>query len=148
MFKLIGNGKTSQDEWKMLAATETPEGVKLPVGPVIVPLSVWQARRAELIRREYDHGWPLGVWLSANEGAEEIANDVDDFTVIAAEFDRFSDGLGYASARILRKLGYTGELLAFGDISGKIARLKHFGFDAFSPSRTNQPMPLRFAGAR
>ena len=135
MFKLTENGKTFQDEWKMLAATEAPEGVKLPVGPVIVPLSVWQARRAELIRREYDHGWPLGVWLAADESAEDIAKDLDDFTVIAIEFDRYGDGLGYSSARTLRnRFGYGGELRAFGDISDKVARLAHFGFDAFAPS--------------
>ena len=135
MFKLIGSGKPLQDEWKMLAATEDPAGVKLPAGPVIVPLSVWQARRAELIRREYDHGWPLGVWLAADESAEDIARDLDDFTVIAIEFDRYSDGLGYSSARTLRiRLGYDGELRAVGDIADKVARLAHFGFDAFAPS--------------
>lgn len=124
----------SQDEWKILVADTSPEDAKLPVGPVLVPLSVWKARKAELIRREYEHGWPLGVWLSADESAEEIENDVDDFTVIGLEFDRYSDGLGYASARLLRNLyGFKAELRALGDISDKIARLKHFGFDAFFP---------------
>ncbi len=149
MLKLIGNGRKLQDEWKTLPATETPGEAKLPVGPVIVPLSVWLARRAELIRREYDHGWPLGVWLAADESAEAIAADLDDFTVIAIEFDRYGDGLGYSSARMLRnRFGFRGELRAIGDIADKIPRLAHFGFDAFSPSRTNQPTPLRFAGAR
>ena len=142
MFKLIGSGKPLQDEWKMLAATEDPEGVKLPAGPVIVPLSVWQARRAELIRREYDHGWPLGVWLAADESAESIVKDLDDFTVIAIEFDRYGDGLGYSSARMLRKrFGYGEELRAIGDIADKVARLAHFGFDAFVPA----PSPARFS---
>ena len=139
MLKLIGNGRKLQDEWKTLAATEDPEGVKLPVGPVIVPLSVWLARRAELIRREYDHGWPLGIWLAVDESAEATAADLDDFTVIAIEFDRYSDGLGYASGRTLRRLGYKEELRAFGDISDKIARLAHFGFDAFAPSSALAP---------
>ncbi|HQT26808.1 MAG TPA: DUF934 domain-containing protein [Burkholderiales bacterium] len=137
MFKLIGNEVVGQ--WKILVPTERPENARLPVGPVIVPLALWRARRAELIRREYDHGWPLGVWLSAEESAEEIEEDIDDFTVIAIEFDRYSDGLGYTSASLLRnRYGFRGELMAIGDISDKIARLKHFGFDAFSPRSVGQ----------
>ncbi len=129
--KLTGNEKT--DAWKILVPTERPENARLPVGPAIVPLALWQARKAELIRREYDHGWPLGVWLSLDESAAEIEDDVEDFTVIAIAFDKYSDGLGYRSANLLRNsYGYKGELRAIGDISEKIARLKHFGFDAFS----------------
>ncbi len=139
MFELIGN----QGEWKILVPDESPESAKLPVGPVLVPLSVWKARKADLIRREYEHGWPLGVWLAAGEGAEEIKNDVDDFTVIGLEFDRYSDGLGYASASLLRNYyGFRGELRALGDISDKVTRLKHFGFDAFSPRSSTCPVQL------
>lgn len=137
MYKLTGSNVA--DEWKILASSKDPENAKLPVGPVLVPLAVWQARRAELIRREHDHGWPLGVWLAADESAEELERDINDFTVIGVEFDRYSDGLGYASARLLRNnYGYRGELRAMGDISDKIARLKHFGFDAFSPQTRRQ----------
>ena len=73
MFMLIKNGRIVSDAWKTLtlAKSDTPQSVRLPVGPVLVPLSVWQARRAELIYREYEHGWPLGIWLAAEEGPEE-----------------------------------------------------------------------------
>lgn len=147
MLKLTGNA----DEWKILeiAPGETPESVKLPVGPVLVPLAIWQVRRAELIRREYDHGWPLGIWLAAEESAAALDGDIDDFTVIGIEFDKYSDGLGYSSARQIRnEYGFGGELRAIGDISDKIARLKHFGFDAFSPrSLGRKARHLRFASA-
>ncbi|MDO9052782.1 MAG: hypothetical protein Q7U37_02455, partial [Gallionella sp.] len=67
MFKLIKNGNIVSDVWKTLTFAEgdTPQNIRIPVGPVLVPLSVWKARRAELIHREYEHGWPLGVWLAA-----------------------------------------------------------------------------------
>ena len=119
MFNAIKNENAVSGPWKtlVLGNDDTPASVKLPVGPVLVPLQVWKARRAELIHREYEHGWPLGIWLSAEESAAEIADDIDDFTVVAVRFDRFSDGSSYATARALRELyGYTGELRAIGDV--------------------------------
>ena len=136
MFKLIKNGRIVTDEWKTLTLAEgdTPQSVKLPVGPVLVPLSVWQARRAELIRSEYEHGWPLGVWLSAEEGPEEIGRDIDDFTVIAVEFDKYTDGNSFTTARLLReRYGYKGELRAIGDVPrDRLAYQHQVGFDAFA----------------
>ena len=134
--RIIKNGLVVDDAWKLitLAADETPETVKLPVGPLLVPASVWRARRAELISREYEHGWPLGVWLTAEEGPEAIAADVDDFTVIAVEFSRFADGRGYSTARLLRtRYGYDGELRALGDVlRDQLFYLQRVGFDAFA----------------
>ena len=136
MFKLIKNGQVVTDQWKTLTLAEgdTPQSVKLPVGPVLVPLSVWQARRAELIHHEYEHGWPLGVWLAAEEGPEAIGRDIDDFTVIAVEFDKFADGKSYATARQLREhFGYKGELRAIGDVPRDKLTYEHqVGFDAFA----------------
>ena len=136
MFKLIKNGQIVTDEWKTLTLAEgdTPQSVKLPVGPVLVPLSVWRSRRAELIRREYEHGWPLGVWLAAEENPEGIGRDIDDFTVIAVEFDKYSDGNSYATARLLREhYGYRSELRAIGDVSrDRLVFQREVGFDAFA----------------
>jgi len=136
MLKLIKNGHVVTDEWKTLTLAEgdTPHSVKLPVGPVLVPLSVWRARRAELIHREYEHGWPLGVWLAAEEGPESLERDIDDFTVIAVEFDKFSDGKSYSTARLLReRYSYKGELRAIGDVPrDKLTYQHQVGFDAFA----------------
>jgi uncharacterized protein (DUF934 family) len=141
MFKLIRNGRVVSDEWKTLTLAEgdTPQSVRLPVGPVLVPLSVWRARRAELIHREYEHGWPLGVWLSAEEDAELIGHDIDDFTVIAVEFDKFSDGKSYSTARLLREhFSYKGELRAIGDVPRERLTYQYqVGFDSFAV-RANQ----------
>ncbi|MGA7751058.1 MAG: DUF934 domain-containing protein [Gallionella sp.] len=119
MFMLIENGLIVSDGWRTLTLMEddTPHSVRLPVGPVLVPLSVWKARRAELIHREYEHGWPLGIWLAAEESVEAIEHDIDDFTVIAVDIDKFTDGKGFSTARLLReRYGYKGELRAIGDV--------------------------------
>jgi uncharacterized protein (DUF934 family) len=149
MYKLIKNGLLVSDEWKTLTLKngETPQTVRLPVGPVLVPLSVWRARRAELIHREYEHGWPLGVWLAAEEDAEEIGGDIDDFTSIAVEFDRYSDGKSYSTARLLReRYGYKGELRAIGDVPRERLAYQHqVGFDDF-PVRANHQVSAILSG--
>jgi uncharacterized protein (DUF934 family) len=136
MARIIKNAGVHDDAWKLitLAENETPESLRLPVGPLLVPLSVWRARRAELIRREYDHGWPLGVWLAADEGPEEITENLDDFSVVAVHFPSFTDGRGYSTARLLRsRYGYRGELRAVGDVlRDQLFYLKRCGFDAFA----------------
>ena len=134
MTKLIKNGRVVSDGWKTLTLAEgdTPQNVKLPIGPALVPLSVWKARRAELIHREYEHGWPLGIWLAAEEGPEPIEHDIDDFTVIAVEFDKYTDGKSYSTARLLReRYGYKGELRAIGDVpSDRLTYRLQIGFDS------------------
>lgn len=141
MSKLIKNGRNVVNEWKTLtlAEGETPHSVKLPAGPVLVPVSVWRARRSELIHSEYEHGWLLGIWLAAEEGPEEIVRDLEDFSVIAIEFNKFTDGKGYSTARLLReRYGYKGELRAIGDVPHDTFQLLLFGFDAFElPAGTN-----------
>lgn len=136
MLKLIKSRNVVTDEWKtvVLAEGESPEKVRLPVGPLLVPLRVWLARRVELVHREYEHGWPLGVWLAADEGPEAIERDIEDFTVIAIEFDKFGDGRGFDSARLLRKhYGYKGALRPTGDVfAGQLFSLHDAGFDVFA----------------
>ena len=133
---IIKNGIVVDDAWKMLtlAEGEAAATVKLPIGPLLVPALVWRARRAELICREYEHGWPLGIWLAADQGPETIAADLDDFTVIAVEFTKFTDGRGYSTARLLRtRYRYDGELRAFGDVQrDQLFYLSRVGFDALA----------------
>lgn len=146
MFMLIKNGHIVSDGWKTLTLAEgnTPQNVRLPVGPVLVPLSVWKARRAELIHREYEHGWPLGIWLAAEEGPETLEHDIDDFSVIGIEFDKFSDGKSYATARLLREqYGYKGELRAIGDVPpDRISYQHQIGLDAFAVNSNQKTNPV------
>jgi len=133
MSRLIRNGQVVPDEWKILrlADGDTAQDVRLPVGPVIVPLSVWQARRRELIHREYEHGWALGIWLAADENPQAIELDIDDFSVVAIEFDKFSDGNSYLAPRLLReRYGFKSELRAIGDVpQDRLSYLHQMSFD-------------------
>jgi uncharacterized protein (DUF934 family) len=147
MAKIIKNRKIVDDNWTVLklAANETPETVKLPAGPVLVPLSVWQARREDLIRREWDHGDPYGVWLGPTDDAASVAAHLDDFGVVAVDFPKFTDGRGYSIATLLRtRYGYRGELRAIGDVGrDQLHYLFRAGFDAWA---TKQEPELALAG--
>jgi uncharacterized protein (DUF934 family) len=136
MLSLIKQEGVVCDAWKLLtlAENELAETVTLPVGPLLVPVAVWHARRRELVEREYAHGWPLGVWLAAGEGPRTIAGDLDDFSVVAVHFPKATDGRGCFTARLLRRrYGYRGELRAFGEVlREQVFYLRRSGFDAFT----------------
>jgi uncharacterized protein (DUF934 family) len=133
--QIIKERRLQDDAWKVvnLVDGEAAIDVCLPVGPLLVPLAVWKAKKACLIHREYEHGTPLGIWLAPEDRVEDIAADIDDFTVIAVHFPKFADGRGYSTGRLLReRYGYDGELRAFGDIGrDQIFYLNRVGFDSF-----------------
>jgi uncharacterized protein (DUF934 family) len=136
MASIIRQENIFRDEWQVLELKEyeTPERVRLPIGPLLVPLAVWQARRQALIEREWEHGWPLGVWLAAGEGPEAIAGDLDDLSVVAVHFPKVTDGRGYSAAHLLReRYGYRGEVRAIGQVTrDQLHYLRRSGFDAFA----------------
>jgi uncharacterized protein (DUF934 family) len=123
------------DDWSVLrlAEGETPESVAVPAGKIIVPLTVWQAQRDTLLGRTGANG-QLGLWFAADEQAHTAKDDLDKFAVIAVDFPKFSDGRGYSIAFNLRKrLGYTGELRAIGDVlRDQLFQMHRCGFDAYA----------------
>jgi len=131
MARIIKNKAIVEDGWNVLklAEGETAETVALPAGDVIFPLSVWQARRAEIEARG-----PFGIWLDAAEGPEAIAEDLGKFTLIAVNFPKFSDGRGFSTARLLReRYQYSGELRAIGDVlHDQLFFMHRCGFDAMA----------------
>jgi uncharacterized protein (DUF934 family) len=139
------------DAWKLLilAEYEFAETVNLPIGPLLVPVSVWHSRRRELIEREYAHGWPLGVWVAAGESPRAIADHLDDFSVVAVHFPTATDGRGCFTARVLRRrYGYRGELRAFGEVlREQLFYLRGCGFDAFT-LRADQAASAQVSGLR
>lgn len=125
MTALIRDGELVEDVYSAIGEEDA-----LPAtGPVLVPLSRWQAERASLI----DRGEPVGIRLRSDESPELIADDLGHIALIALEFPQFRDGRAYSYARILReRFGYDGEIRAVGDV---LMEQLHFmlrtGFNAF-----------------
>ncbi|MGB4857116.1 MAG: DUF934 domain-containing protein [Candidatus Dechloromonas phosphoritropha] len=132
MAHLIRNKAVAVDAWKTLELTdgEAPESVVLPVGDVIFPIAVWQARKGEIISTHKR----IGLLLQPDDRVEEIAADLDYFIVIAVNFPKFVDGRGYSSASLLRQhYNYQGELRAVGDVvHDQLFYLRRVGFDAYA----------------
>ncbi|MFN6960986.1 MAG: DUF934 domain-containing protein [Rhodocyclaceae bacterium] len=144
MAKLIKNGAIVANEWKTLrlAEGETPETAKLPHGNVLVPLAVWQARKEDLIQRQWhglDTALRLGVWLAPQDDPALLAADLDDLDVIAIHFPTTGDGRGHSLATLLRRrYGYRGELRAIGAVERDYLHFLHrVGFDAFEVADPN-----------
>lgn len=115
----------------------TPEQIantQIPAGKVILPLSVWRARKDELAER-FAKG-EIGVWIDSFEILEDLTSSVDDINslpLIAINFPRFVDGRGFSLASLLRtRYGYKNELRSIGDVlRDQLYFMKRCGFDAF-----------------
>ena len=132
MAQLIKNKSVTVDSWKTLelAEGETPEAVALPPGDVIFPLSVWQARRTEIISTHKR----IGLLLKGYDRVEDVAGDLEYFIVIAIDFPKFVDGRGYSTASLLRqRYKFQGELRAVGDVlHDQLFYMRRVGFDSYA----------------
>lgn len=113
------------DNWQAISDEEA-----LPdAGYGLISLTRFQAEREALLVRNV----PLGLVIEPGEAVEDVADDLDRFSVIALHFPAFSDGRNYSSARLLReRYGYEGEVRAFGDlILDQLPLMQRCGIDAF-----------------
>ena len=98
-------------------------------GDWIVPLAIWNEQRAQLSQRSGRDG----VLLENTEDPRLLALDFDKLALIAVNFPKFTDGRGYSIARLLRRLGWKGELRAVGDVlRDQLFYMTRCGFDAFA----------------
>jgi len=124
---LIDRDANRDEPWLERAAGAPP----MPgLGPVLVTLADWLARRDELRAG----GRPVGVLLEPADDPAALAPHLSDLALVAVRFPAFADGRGYSTARLLReRLGWTGELRAVGDVlRDQVAALARCGFDTLA----------------
>ena len=134
MSKIIKDRIVVEDDWHVLRLAEgdSVESVIVPSCKVIVPLKVWLAHTGLKDRRD------VGVWLTSDERPEELqavlAENPQQFALIAVDFPKFTDGRGYSIAYNLRtRLGYDGELRAIGDVlRDQLFYMQRVGFNSFA----------------
>lgn len=136
MQRIIKNGQLVDETWHLLPKDATLEGVS-NCDDLIVPLGLYVEHSSALKAR--DGG--LGVWLEAGEEIEEIADQLDNFQVIALNFPAFTDGRHSSTAYMLRtRYGYKGEVRAIGDVlRDQLWALQRVGFDAFALREDKDP---------
>jgi len=118
------NGSFQPDTW----ATAV-DGEPLPETPVILSRKRWLVERDSLAGRNR----LLGLRLEPGEPLDDIAGELAQFSVIALNFPKFSDGRAFSAATLLReKHAFKGELRAVGNVlSDQIPLMRRVGFDTF-----------------
>ena len=137
MQRIIKNGQIIDETWHLLPKDATLDSLS-NCDDYIVPLALWVEHSSALKAR--DGG--LGVWLEAGEEIEEIADQLDNFQVIALNFPAFTDGRHCSTAYLLRtRYGYTGEVRAIGDVlRDQLFSYQRVGFDAFALRADKDPV--------
>ncbi len=125
--RVIKNNSIIEDNWQRIDQIDNDQ--TLPEGDVIVPFSYWLANREVLSNRNSG----LGVCINGDIETEEVAKDLDHFSMIALEFPKFTDGRSYSHARLLRdRYGFKGELRAVGDVlRDQLFFMQRCGIDSF-----------------
>lgn len=126
LFKLTGEKTVTPEQ---IATTEIPAS-----GKVIVPLSVFIARKPELQSRIAAK--EVGVWIDTHEVLADLVEsqpDLNTLPIIAVHVERFADGRIFSLGTLLRtRYGYKNELRAFGDVlRDQLFFLKRSGFDSY-----------------
>jgi uncharacterized protein (DUF934 family) len=122
--RLLRNAEIVFDEWRYVA-----EAARDTAAPLIVTLAQWQLEPDTWLAR----GTPLGLVLSPAHRVEQIAAELEHFSLIAAEFSGPAEGRGYTQARQLREQRkFTGELRATGYVRrDQLFFMARCGFDSF-----------------
>jgi uncharacterized protein (DUF934 family) len=85
----------------------------------------------------------VSVRIEGGDDVRRLGPALDRLKLVEIDFPRFRDGRGYSSARILREMGYKGELKAVGDVLvDQLLFMRRCGFDSFAP---DQPIDLAIA---
>lgn len=129
MATLIKNKRIAPDSWQQLKPAAEGGLPNLPLtGDWIVPLAIWNEQRSQTVQRSGRNG----VLLENTDDPRALAADFDKLALIAVRFPKFTDGRGYSIARLLRRLGWKGELRAVGDVlRDQLFYMTRCGFDAF-----------------
>ena len=86
------------------------------------------------------------VRIEPGEDARDLIPHLDRITLVEITFPKFRDGRGYSSARILREVGYTGEMRAAGDVLvDQVAFMTRCGFNSFAPDVPLDPVVVERA---
>ena len=75
------------------------------------------------------------VRLEAGDDVRRLAPVLGRVRLVEVDFPKFRDGRGFSSARVLREMGYTGEIKATGDVLVDLVFfMRRCGFDSFAPN--------------
>jgi uncharacterized protein (DUF934 family) len=127
MRRILRRREIVEDDWRFAGEHGAGEAGN---PPVIVPFADFRTHIAKW--RAYPG--PLGVRLSPADAVEDLAEDIQRLSLVAAEFPTPGEGRGYTQGRLLRsRLQFKGELRAVGAAVKQdlLFILSRCGFDSF-----------------
>jgi uncharacterized protein (DUF934 family) len=139
-------GFVADDPWITVEAE-----ADLPAeGDVIVPLERFSALSAEFGSGsgEGRNTRRVGVIIAPDDDLAEIADRLEDISLIALQFPKFSDGRSYShAARLREQYDFKGEMRALGDVLiDQIPLMKRVGIESFAVS--HEPTLKRLSEGR
>ena len=122
--QIIKNRKIVEDHW-----VHVDDDAPVTDGTdALISWDRWSREREDLASRS----GRIGVRLPNTIEPESIREDLDRFAVVAIDFPIYRDGRAFSIARVLRRLGYSGEIRAVGNVlRDQIHFMERCGFDAY-----------------
>ena len=97
----------------------------------------------------FDQPDAVSVRIEAGDDVRRLAPVLDRVRLVEVDFPKFRDGRGFSSARVLREMGYTGEIKATGDVLVDLVFfMRRCGFDSFAPDVPMNPDDVAAALSR
>lgn len=122
---LKDNSLVESDRW-----TQLEEGAE-PTAYSVITLDYWRENKTAL--SSLVENGTLGLYLSADQTADQLGEECQSFGLISLDFPKFADGRAYSAARLLReKYGFGGELRAVGDVLiDQVFFMQRVGFTSY-----------------
>jgi uncharacterized protein (DUF934 family) len=108
-------------------------------GDITVSLSRWEQQKSAL----QAHKGKVGIRLTSTDDTNLLA-DIKDRELVELDFPVFTDGRLFSHARLLRDLGYQGEIRAVGNyLADQVFYLNRVGVNAFQTKADLVPLVLK-----
>ncbi len=121
--QIIKDQQIVDDQWRTLADDDNTLA-----GDIIISSKRWKQDKATF----KSHSGGLGILIEFDKHIDDIKDDLDNFDLVAIEFQSFTDGRGYSYATLLRRMGWTKEIRAVGDVlRDQVFYMHRCGFNAF-----------------
>jgi len=122
--KIIKDKQIIENSWRHIADDEATGN-----GDITVSLSRWSNEKTTLA----NHSGGIGIRIAPADNVADIADELNNITLVAVELPAFTDGRAFSHARILRsRYGYKGEIRAIGSyMADQAFYLNRVGVNAF-----------------
>jgi uncharacterized protein (DUF934 family) len=127
MRRILRRREVVEDDWRVAGEDGADEAAHpaliVPFAEFRTHIAKWRAYRGR-----------LGVRLSPADAVEDLADDIQRLSLVAAEFPTAGEGRGYTQGRLVRsRLQFKGELRAVGAgvKQDLLFILSRCGFDSF-----------------